>query len=440
MKNRALTIIAILLGAFIVGAVIYLVTQRTAQEQIGSYQTGVAYPTGPISLSLWLPIDEKDNLEPIIAEYNKIHPNVSIVVEYSDNTQYQTKLLNAISTNTAPDMFVYRGNGLPLYKKAISPAPDSVMGVKDFGNTFAEFSTKQLISNNSVYGIPLGIATLAQIYNTQRFSDANISQASKDWNEFVSNNTKIRKLDGTNLVNSGVALGTPAIRNYPDIISILMIQNGATMTNQPPTQATFDQPISGGYYPAAKSLAFYTSFAQPNKQNYSWNDSLGDSTNALATNKTALIIDYPMAIKQIRKTSPSLGIAAASLPQTNPDVPINYGVTLAGSVSTNSKLSEIAWDFWGFATTKPAQTIYSQNSMWPASRKDLIEDQKNDKDLSVFAKQISTATDWYKGYNYQTNAELTAMLGYYLSGLDPQITVKNAATNITKSIQLSNQQ
>ena len=53
MKNRALTIIAILLGAFIIGAVIYLVTQKTAQQQIGSYKTGVAYPTSPISMSLW---------------------------------------------------------------------------------------------------------------------------------------------------------------------------------------------------------------------------------------------------------------------------------------------------------------------------------------------------------------------------------------------------
>lgn len=439
MKNRALTIIAILLGAFIIGAVIYLVTQKTAQQQIGSYKTGVAYPTSPISMSLWLPSDEKDNIEPIIAEYNKIHPNVSVVVEYSDNSQYQAKLLNAISTNTAPDMFVYRGGSLPLYKKAISPVPASVIEAKDYTNTFAEFSTKQLVSSNTIYGMPLGIATLGQIYNTQRFSDASISQPSKDWNEFVSNNTKLRKLDGTNLVSSGVALGTAAIHNYPDIISILMIQNGATMTNQPPTQATFDQPISGGYYPGAKSLAFYASFAQSNKQNYSWNDTLGDSTNALATDKTALIIDYPMSVKQIRKANPSINVSTSALPQTNVDLPYNYGATLVGSVSKDSKLSEIAWDFWGFATTKPAQRIFSQNSYWPASRKDLIEEQKNDKDLGVFANQTATATDWYKGFNFTTNAELSNMLSYYLTGLDPQITVKNAATNVTKSIQLSNQ-
>ena len=91
MKNRALTIIAILLGAFIIGAVIYLVTQKTAQQQIGSYKTGVAYPTSPISMSLWLPSDEKDNIEPIIAEYNKIHPNVSVVVEYSDCLLYTSR-------------------------------------------------------------------------------------------------------------------------------------------------------------------------------------------------------------------------------------------------------------------------------------------------------------------------------------------------------------
>ncbi len=439
MKNRVLSIIAIVLGALIVGSVIYLITQKTQQKQVDSYKTSVNYPTTPIALKLWLPSDEKDNIEPIIAQYNKIHPNVSIVVEYIDNSQYQTKLTQSIVSNTAPDMFVYRSDGLPLYKKAISPVPSSVVNTEQFIDTFAEFSAKQLISNDSIYGMPLGIATLGQIYNTKKFSDAGITQSAKDWNEFDSLNQKLRGVDGSSLVASGVALGTAAVRNYPDIISMLMMQNGAVMTNLPPTQATFDQPLGGGYYPGSKALAYYASFAQANKQNYSWNDSYGDSANALATDKTGLIIDYPMAIKQIRRSNPNISIATSSLPQTNVDSPINYGVILVGGVSKDSKLSEIAWDFWGFATSKSAQTTYSQQSLWPASRKDLIEEQKNDKELSAFANQISSANNWYKGINSQTNTELVKMLTYYLSGLDPQITVKNAATEVTKSIQLSNQ-
>jgi len=439
MKSRLLTLIAIIMGALIVGALIYLVTQKRSQEEIGSYETSVNYPTSPIALKLWMPSDERDNIEPIIVEYNKIHPNVAIVVEYIENAQYQTRLTQAISSNTAPDMFVFRNDGLPLYRKGIATAPSSVIDANKFRSTFAEFSADKLIIDNSIYGLPLGIATLGQIYNTQRFAGSGIATPANDWNQFEEFNKKLRKLDGVNLTESGVALGTPSIRNYPDIVSILMMQNGAVMTNQPPTQATFEQADSTGYYSGAKALAFYASFAQPDKQNYTWNSSFGDSQNALATNKTALVIDYPMSIKQTRKSNPDIGIESALLPQVNQTDPINYGVSLTGSVSKDSKFVDIAWDFWGFTTSKPAQKIYSLQSYWPASRKDLIEDQKNDKDLGPFASQISTASDWYKGINFQTNADLVNMLKYYYSGLDAQITVKNASTEVTKSILLSNQ-
>ncbi len=427
------------MGALIVGALIYLVTQKRSQDEIGSYETGVNYPTSPIALKLWMPSDEKDNIEPIIVEYNKIHPNVAIVVEYIENAQYQTKLTQAISSNTAPDMFVFRNDGLPLYKKGIATAPSSVIDTNKFRNTYAEFSAKKLIIDNSIYGLPLGIATLGQLYNTQRFSDAGVTNPAVDWSGFEQINTKLRKLDGANLIESGVALGTPSIRNYPDIVSILMMQNGAIMTNQPPTQATFEQADSTGYYAGSKALAFYASFAQPGKQNYTWNSSFGDSQSALTNNKTALIIDYPMVIKQIRKSNPDISIESALLPQVNQSNPTNYAVAFTGTVSKDSKFSDIAWDFWGFTTSKPAQKIYSLQSYWPASRKDLIEDQKNDKDLGPFASQISTASDWYKGINFQTNADLVNMLNYYYSGLDAQITVKNASTEVTKSILLSNQ-
>lgn len=439
MKNRFLVLTAIILGALILGALIYLITQKRSQDTLGSYETGVDYPTSPIALNLWMPADEKDNIEPIISEYNKIHPNVAVVVEYIENSQYQSKLTQAISTDTAPDMFVFRNDALPMYKKGIIATPNIVMGPEEYRDTYDEFASKSLIIDNSIYGLPLGIATLGQVYNTQKFGESGLTGTAKDWNEFDQTNQKLRKLDGANLVISGVALGTTTVRNYPDIISVLMMQNGATMTNQPPTQATFDQPDATGYLAGSKALAYYASFAQPGKQNYSWNNSLGDSQSALATGKTALILDYPMSIKQIRKVNPDISISSASLPQANPASPINYGVILTGAVSKNSQFADIAWDFWGFTTSKPVQKIYSQQSYWPASRKDLIDEQKNDKDLGPYANQISTARDWYKGINFQTNADLINMLNFYLSGLDSQITVKNAATEVSKSIAQSNQ-
>lgn len=441
MKYRLLKIIAIVLAAAIVALAIFYFTQQyqNREDNYSDYKTGVTYPTSPVNLSMWMPADEKGSIESVIEEFKKIHPSVTINVEYFDTSAYQGKLLESAQNQTLPDIFVFRNDGLPLYKKNLTPAPNTVFTKDQYTKTFAKFASQQLVSGDSILAAPLGIATLGLVYNQQRFNQANISNPPRSWTEFESTNNSLRKKEGENLFDSGVALGTAGVRNYPDIISVLMMQNGAVMTNQPPTMATFQLPQADGYQSAAKALAYYASFSQPNKQNYSWSDSLGSSLSALAQNKTALVIDYPMAAKQIASLNSNMQISFASLPQTNPSSPINYGVVLAGGVSNVSKNSEIAWDFLGFATSKTAQRQFSLQSLWPASRLDLIKEQQNDKDLSVFANQINSAQSWYKGINYAVNADFASMLNSYLLGLDAQTAVNNTATQTSAEIQKSNQ-
>jgi len=441
MRNKYLKITTIILGAIALMAIIFLLTQKPTllQDSNSTYKANVSYPTTPFTLTLWLPSEEKDSLDTVITEYKKIHPGATVKTEYIDSAQYQTRLLQASTTGTLPDLFVFRNDGLPLYKKYLQPAPTSVFTTDQFTQIFAGFTTKQLVSGNTIYGAPLGLATLGLIYNQDRFTQASITTPPVSWLEFDKTNDALRKKDGQNLYLSGVALGTSLVRNYPDIISALMMQNGALMTDQPPTKATFELPDSSGYSPGSKAVEYYASFAQPAKQNYSWSDSLGESVAAFAQNKTALIVDYPMSSRLARLQNPNLRVGMAALPQTNASTPINYGIFLTGGVSQTSKQSEIAWDFWGFATSKEEQKKFSLVSFWPASRNDLIKDQLNDKELAPFAKQSATATDWYRGINYATNADLREMLNSYLAGFDSKIVVKNASSKVTGEIQKSNQ-
>lgn len=438
MRNRYIKLLALIISSIALFFAIYIITQKPYNTNLSDYKTSVVYPTTPVSLSLWLPSDEKGNLDFIVDQYQNVHPNVKVSIEYVDINNYQARVLQAIAENKLPDLLVFRDDSLPLYKNSLQSAPTSVYTPDQFSSTFADFATKQLVVGNTIYGAPLGIATLGLIYNQNRFDQAKITSPPTNWVEFDTVNDKLRQKTDQTLFESGVAFGSPNIHSYPDIISVLMMQNGATMTNQPPTKATFEQPDSTGYYSGAKALAYYASFAQADKANYSWSDSLGDSVSALAQNKTAAIIDYPMAAKTVADQNPTLPIRFSTLPQTNSNKAINYGTFLIGSVSKTTKTPNIAWDFWGFTTTKQAQRDFSTKSYWPASRKDLVSEQTSNNILSPFAKQISTAQDWYKGLNLVTNANLREMLNSYLSGLDSQVVVNNASTKVTSSIEQAN--
>ncbi|MEI8072928.1 MAG: extracellular solute-binding protein [Candidatus Saccharibacteria bacterium] len=437
MKKRHVKILATLVASFVVFYITFIFTQKNNTPTSESYKASVQYPASPLTLNLWVPEPEKNNLDSIISDFKKVHPNVSINIEVIDNSLYQTRINQAVSSNSLPDMAILRSEQLPQYKNNLKAAPDPVFTTDEFRKTFADLASNDLISGNSIIGAPLGLATLGLIYNQDRFFQASILGPPATWVDFNKTNSALRKKESSNLYSSGVALGTPLIRNYPDIISVLMMQNGAAMTNQPPTKATFEQPDDSSYYPGSKALEYYASFSQPTKDNYSWSDSLGDSVLALGQNKTALIIDYPMAYKEILAKNPNLNLKMSQLPQVNPTQPLNYGTVLVGGVFSSSTKSDIAWDFWNFATSKYEQNKFSLNSYWPASRKDLIKDQLNDKDLSISVRQSSTATNWYEGNNYQTNASLREMCTSYLSGIDSRIAVNNASSKVTSSIKAS---
>ena len=62
MSNRYLKLIVIILGSAALFMAIYIFTAKPSDQTIGSYRSSVDYPTTPVTLSLWLPAEEKDNL------------------------------------------------------------------------------------------------------------------------------------------------------------------------------------------------------------------------------------------------------------------------------------------------------------------------------------------------------------------------------------------
>jgi len=72
-----------------------------------------------------------------------------------------------------------------------------------------------------------------------------------------------------------------------------MMQNGAIMSTD--NKASFDQPSikDKSYFPAQEALRFYTDFANPGKEVYSWNEKMPNSIEALFKGKQLFILATP---------------------------------------------------------------------------------------------------------------------------------------------------
>jgi multiple sugar transport system substrate-binding protein len=428
----ALGIVAIGVVGFLVGS--YLLAPKSKDSSKATYKAKANYPSDNIKLSYWRTVDGTDVFKPMLEKWQSYHPNVSVEITNIPSVEYDKALSEAASKGSLPDLFMMKSDWLPRYKGYLKTAPKEIFNIEEYKKTFAPVVSKDLILNNEIYAVSYGVPTLGLFYNSDKFTTAGISSAPADWNALLDANSKLVKKQGNGLLESGIALGTPNVSAAASTMPLLMMQNGAAMTDIPPTKATFQNPDSSGYPGSTKALDFYTSFARPNKSSFSWSDGFGDSVSAFSQGKTAMIIDYPFRYGQIKAQSPSLNYKTAKVPQVNTSSPVNYTEFWAEGVNKDTPYPEIAWDFYNFMTSYEIMNMYSVPTLKPASRLDLAKAQEQDSVIGPFAAQVPTAQDYYKGNNASTDAAILEMINIALSGYDSAIAVKGAAQKVTESI------
>ena len=425
-------ILVVGVAGFLLGSWL-LAPKQPAQKDL-SYKPKVNYPNGPIKLTYWRTVDGKEVFDPIIKKWNQAHPNVSIDIVNIPYASYDARLSEAAKNGSLPDMFMLKSDWLPRYVGSSQPAPQEVFNETDYKNTFAQVTSRDLIKDGKVMAVSYGIPSLGLFYNQDLLGKAGITNPPSSWQELLDANAKLVKRSGDGLLSSGIALGTAGVSNAASILPALMMQNGAIMTNTPPTEATFQKLSSDNYPSANKALDFYTSFAKPSKSSYSWSDGFGDSTSAFIQAKTAMIIDYPYRYLAIKGAAPALNFKMAKMPQANPSSPINYTEYWAEAVAKTSKYPEIAWDFYNFMTSYEIMNMYSVPTMKPASRLDLAKAQEQDSLIGPFAGQVATAQDYYKGNSALSDSAMLEMINSVLAGYDPAIAVRAGSDKVTSAI------
>ncbi len=356
------------------------------------------------SLTFWGVFDNNNAFERVIANYKNLYPGVSVSYKVFSFEDYERNLVDALAAGSGPDILMIHNTWLPKHQAKLKPAPDSIAGedgqfftLKDYQDQFVEVAEKDLVKDKKIYGFPLYVDTLALLYNRDLFNNAGLTSPPKTWDDF---NRYVQVLTKKNPNGSikiaGASIGTAKnINRSSDILMALMIQSGVQMTNSINTGATFSKPVNGEPV-GERSLEYYTSFADPKSSAYTWNDSMNYSIDSFVEGNTAMMINYSHQVSIIRAKAARLNFAVAPMPQADPNNARNYANYWAVAVSNKSANYVEAWRFIKYLTSKDGSIAYLNESMRPAARKDVIDLQKNDLDLGLFALQALTARSWYQ--------------------------------------------
>jgi multiple sugar transport system substrate-binding protein len=369
---------------------------------------GLGAPPAPqsVTLQFWGVYDDVSFYNSAITDFQKTNPSIRIAYRQFNFADYESQLINSFAAGTGPDIWLMHNTWLPKHIAEIQPLPQQVLSgakvsiftIKQFQDQFVDGALNDLTQNSQIYALPIYMDSMALYYNKDLFNTAGIAQPPKTWDEFNDDVKKLTVLDSHgNIVRAGAAIGTASnINRSTDILGLLMMQSGVKMTDDSHRSAAFALSV-GGQNVGETALQYYTDFANSTKQVYTWNDQQQYSIDAFAGGNAAMMFNYSHEITTIRSKSARFNFGIAPMPQiAGSQVAVNYANYWAPTVSKQSKNAVAAWKFLVYLSSAKGAGLYLTASGRPSARRDLIEQEKGQPDIGVFAEQALSAKCWYQ--------------------------------------------
>lgn len=297
--------------------------------------------TKEANITWWGLWEEDGVVAPIIAQYQVKNPKVKITYQKQSPQDYRERLTNALAKGTGPDIFRFHNTWVPMFREELSTVPASVMSAADFNETFYPTAGSDLASGAGLVGIPLMYDGLTLYINEEIFEREGKSPP-KTWDELRETAISLTRKDEQGVITqAGVALGrTENVDHWPEILALMMLQNGASLTN--PTGKL-----------AEDALTYFTIFSSVDGV---WDSTLPPSTLAFASGKLAMYFGPSWRAFEIKQQNPELRFKTVPLPQLPKSNPNEPDVAIASywveGVWARSKNKEAAWDFLKFLSQK----------------------------------------------------------------------------------------
>jgi len=394
--------------------------------------------TQPVTLEYWTVFDDVDALQKEIAAYRADRPYITINLRQLRADELYPRLVEALAEDRGPDIISVNNRRLGEFFTKLAPMPPSVndtlvtvekttlgtntvvtpqtrpmVTLPQLDSQYVKAVRDDVVRGGQIYGLPLSMDMMAVFYNKDLLDRSGIAEAPKNWEEFQADSKKITKYDKKTgvITQSGAALGTG--NNIPgsdDLLFSLFRQSNVGFVARD-GQAIFN--LSG--QASGQIMDFYTDFANPSRDTYSWSASQGDALESFLSGKVGFFFGYSYHLSTIKARASQFDYRVMPLFQLNPDAPVNVASYWMQSVLAKSKHQNEAWGFIDFLTHSKATKDYLDQTNRPTALRAYIVDQKAKPDLAPFVDQILIAENWYRGRDYiAANKAVQDMLAEWL--------------------------
>lgn len=384
-----------------------------------------------VTLTYWGLWEDRGTMQPLLDDFHRQNPNITVNYIQKDVKQYRDSLVTQINNGNGPDIFRYHNSWVGALSGELAPLTTDAVSPDDYKQTYFPVVQQDLIKNGGIYGIPMNMDTVTLFVNTELFQAAGV-QVPKTWDDFVrvAKELTVKDSDGK-IKTAGGALGTyDNITHAPDIIALLMAQNG---TNFSDFNSTLDN--------TSQALQFYTSFAKGDGS--VWDGTLDPSLVAFAKGNLAMYFGFSWDVFTIQQMNKDLKFTTNPVPGL-PGRTMTIASYWVDGVSVRSKHQKEAMLFMKYLSQRDtAQKFYQDTAkvrsfgeLYP--RADLAETLKNNLLVYPFVSQAKNAVSSYFAsdtYDDGLNEQMNGYLGNAVRSMLTDTSSDTAMKTLSQGVQ-----
>lgn len=314
------------------------------------------------------------------------------VVSYKqiDPRNFEDTFVNAVAEGKSPDLIIIPQSLLVSMRTKLMPISFETLSQRTFKDSYVD-GADIFMRNDAIYGIPFAVDPLVMYWNRDIFASSGVAQPPKTWELLVSETTPalVHVSDTQEVQQAALAFGEYRnVSHAKEILSMLFMQADNTIVEESGDgyRVTFANTENSSVSSAEAVLNFYTQFALPSKNLYTWNRSKPLDRNEFTAGKLGMYFGLGSEIKNIERENPNLSYDIAMVPQgTGATTLRTYGEFQAFAIPRASQRAQGAYAV-ALALSSPQyiQTLTDALGLVPAQRALYSQNSKNPSQNILF--------------------------------------------------------
>jgi len=312
---------------------------------------------GEVTLDFWAMGREGEVVQELTAEFERLHPGITVRVQQIPWSAAHEKLLTAYAGDAMPDVFQLGNTWIPEFVAldAVSPLDDRLAGAADLAR--ADFFAGIVDTNQiggRLYGVPWYVDTRLLFYRKDIMARAGHAEPPQSWQAWRRAMASIER----SAPPEADAIILPTNEWAP--IVILALQQGAELLSHDATCGDFSAPAF------RDALAFYLRLFEDGYASAAASAQIVNLYQEFAAGRFAMYISGPWNLGEFARRLPAeLQDDWTTAPMPSPDG--SYpGLSLAGGASLAihraAEHQDAAWQLVEFLSQTPQQVRFYELS------------------------------------------------------------------------------